>query len=97
MLKLLLKIIFGIIQIPLTIVYFVLNIIGGILAGTGWIVGVIVFIITGICWLFGQFNAWYQPLIGIMIAGVVAFIPAMVTDLGGSAILKIKEILHSVV
>jgi len=97
MLKLLLKIIFGIIQIPLTIVYFVLNIIGGILAGAGWIVGVIVFIITGICWLFGQFNAWYQPLIGIMIAGVVAFIPAMVTDLGGSAILKIKEILHSVV
>lgn len=95
MFKLLLKIIFGIIQIPLTIVYFALNIIGGILAGAGWIVGVIVFIITGICWLFGQFEVWYQPVIGIVIACLITFMPAVITELGGTAILKIKGLFHA--
>lgn len=53
--------------------------------------------ITAICWLFGQFDAWYQPLIGIVIAGIIAFAPVVITGFGGSAILKIKGLLHSVV
>jgi len=96
-LKLVMKLIIAIIQIPLTLIYFILNLIGSVLAGAGWIIGILVFVITAVCWLFGQFNAWYQPLIGIMIAGAVAFVPAMITDVGGSAILKIKGLLHSVV
>jgi len=96
-LKLMMKLIIAIIQIPLTLLYFVLNLIGSVLAGTGWIVGILVFIITAVCWLFGQFNVWYQPLIGIMIAGAVAFIPAMLTDFGGSAVLKIKGMLQTLV
>ena len=96
-LKLMMKMIIVIIQIPLTFLYFVLNLVGSVLAGTGWIIGIIVFMITAICWLFGQFNAWYQPLIGIAIAGFVAFAPVMITDYGGSAILKIKSLLHSIV
>ena len=97
MFRLLLKIIVGIIQVPLTILYFVLNLIGGVLSGAGWIFGVIVFMITGICWLFGQFDVWYQPMIGIGIAGIIAFMPAVITEFGGSLILKIKGLLHSVV
>ena len=96
-LKLVMKLIIAIIQIPLTLLYFSLNLVGSVLAGTGWIIGILVFMIIAVCWLFGQFNAWYQPLIGIMIAGVVAFVPAKVTDLGGTAILKLKGLLHSVV
>lgn len=96
-LKFTMKLIIAMIQIPLTLLYFILNLVGSVLAGTGWIIGILVFIITAVCWLFGQFNAWYQPLIGIMIAGAVAFVPVMITDIGGSAILKIKGILHSVV
>lgn len=96
-LKLMMKLIIAIIQIPLTLLYFVLNLIGSVLTGTGWVIGIIVFIITTACWLFGQFNAWYQPLIGIMIAGAVAFIPAILTDFGGTAILKIKGMLHALV
>lgn len=95
-LKLLMKLIIAIIQIPLTLLYFVLNLIGSVLAGAGWIIGILVFIITAVCWLFGQFNAWYQPLIGIIIAGAVAFVPAIVTDVSGSLILKIKSILQLV-
>lgn len=97
MFRLLLKIIVGIIQIPLTILYFVLSFIGGVLAGSGWIIGTIILVITGICWLFGQFSFWYQPVIGIMVAGGVAFLPTFVTDIGGSIILKVKGALQSVV
>lgn len=95
-LKLLMKLIIAIIQIPLTLLYFVLILIGSVLAGAGWIIGILVFIITAVCWLFGQFNVWYQPLIGIIIAGAVAFVPAIVTDVSGSLILKIKSILQLV-
>lgn len=66
-------------------------------AGAGWIVGIIVFVITAVCWLFGQFNAWYQPVIGIMIAVGICFLPIVLTDFGSSAILKIKGLLHSVI
>ena len=54
------------------------------------------FIITGVCWLFGQFNVWYQPLIGIGIAGGLAFIPVFVTYTGGDMILKLKELINMV-
>lgn len=96
-LKFMLKLIIALIQIPLTLLYFVLNLLGSILTGAGWIVGILVFIITAVCWLFGQFNVWYQPVIGIVIAGAVAFMPAMLTDVGGTAILKIKGMLHALV
>jgi len=95
-LKILLKIIIAMVQIPLTLLYFVLNLIGGAFSCIGWIAGIVVFIITGICWLFGQFDAWYQPLFGVAIAGVLAFGPMFVTDVGGSAVLKIKGLLHMI-
>lgn len=90
MFRLLLKIIVGIIQIPLTILYFVLNLIGGVLSGAGWIFGVIVFMITGICWLFGQFDIWYQPLIGIAVSLVLCFFPSFITEVCSIMVLIIK-------
>jgi len=96
MFRLLLRIMIGIIQIPLTILYFVISLIGGILSGAGWIAGVIVFMITGICWLFGQFDVWYQPLVGIGIACILAFGPVFATDVGSSLVLKIKGLLHTI-
>ena len=72
---------------------FVLSFIGGVLAGAGWIIGVVVFVITGICWLFGQFDYWYQPIIGIVISITCAFVPGIITDVGGTSILKLKGIL----
>jgi len=95
--KMILKLIIAVAQIPLTLLYFVLNFIGSILAGAGWIVGIIVFVITAVCWLFGQFNAWYQPVIGIMIAVGICFLPIVLTDFGSSVILKIKGLLHSAI
>lgn len=71
-------------------------VVGGVLSGAGWIAGIVVFMITGICWLFGQFDAWYQPMIGIGISGAVAFMPTLITDFSGSVILKIKGLLHTV-
>lgn len=56
----------------------------------GWIIGVIIFAVIVICWLSGQFETWYQPLIGIAMAGVTVFAPAVITDWIGSAILKLK-------
>ena len=97
MIKFLMKVIIGIIQVPLTLLYIVFNFIGGVLAGAGWIAGIIVFIITAICWLFGQFNVWYQPVIGIIIAAGICFFPIVLTDFGSSTILKIKGLLNSVI
>jgi len=96
-LKFMMKLIIALIQIPLTLLYFVLNLIGGIITGAGWIIGILIFMITAVCWIFGQFDVWFQPIIGIVIAGTVAFMPALITDFGGSIILKFKKLLQTMI
>lgn len=91
MFKLLLKIAIGIIQVPLTLLYFVLNIIGSVFTGVGWILGVIVLIATGVCWMFGQFNNIYQPVINICIAVGLIYIPQIVNNLFGDVLIRIKK------
>lgn len=44
-LKILLKLIVFIVQIPLTIAYFVIGIVGSLLKGAGWLTGIILFAI----------------------------------------------------
>ena len=94
--RILLKLMIGIVQIPLTVIYFIFSFLGGALSGIGYICGVIIFIATLIFWIFGVLDAWWHVLVGMGIAAGVAFGPVMINELGGEAILKLKGLLASI-
>ena len=89
--KLLIRVIVGIIQIPLTIIYFALSLVGSIASGLGWLFGVIVFGAAICFWLFGEFDSNMQMISTFGIAVALAFLPGWLTNVLGEGILHISR------
>ena len=79
-----------IIQIPLTILYFILSFCGGLIAGLGWLFGVFVFGTTIILWIFGEFDTWYQIAVALAISTAIVALPGWITDFLGEGIMFLK-------
>ena len=90
-LKILLKLIVFIIQIPLTIAYFVIGIIGSLLKGAGWITGILLFSFALLLLVFREFDSTKQMLTVIGIAMGLVIIPEPVTIFLTEGILTIKD------
>ncbi len=94
--KFFLKLLIWIIQIPLTIIYFALSFCGGLIAGIGWLFGVIVFGVTVILLVFGQFDNWVQIAVAFGVATAIVILPGWLTDFIGEGILFLKDILAEI-
>ncbi len=90
--KLPLRLIIRIIQIPLTVIYFVLSFFGSVISGIGWLFGVIVYGATICFWIFGELNG-YQIAVALAIATAIALLPGWLTDFIGEGILFLKRAL----
>lgn len=91
--KTILRIFIKMIQIPLTIIYFIFSFLGGIISGAGWLFGTVVFGVTIILWIFGQFSTWYQVVTALGISAAIVILPGFITDWGGEGILFLKRAL----
>jgi hypothetical protein len=92
-LKVLLRILIWIIQIPLTVIYFVFGLIGSISTGLGWWLGGIIYTITIILCVFRQFNSTKEIIIAFAVATALSFLPRFITEFVCDKILKVKEFL----
>lgn len=79
-----------VIQIPLTIIYFILSVCGGLISGLGWLFGVFVFGITIVLWVFGEFDTWYQIAVALAISTAIVALPGWITDFLGEGIMFLK-------
>ncbi len=93
--KLIIKILVGIIQIPLTILYFVLSLVGSIASGLGWLFGVIVFGAAIVLCFFGEFSSTREILSVFGIAAALFVIPNFLVNLMGEGILFLKDKISS--
>lgn len=91
--KMLLKGFISIIQIPLTIIYFIFTFLGGVISGAGWLFGTAVFGVTIILWIFGQFDTWYQIAVALGISAAIVWAPGFITEYVGEGILFLKRAL----
>ena len=91
--KMLIKLIVGIVQIPLTIIYFLFSFCGSLLSGAGWIFGVAIFGLTIILWVFGQFDSWIQIVVALGISTCLVVLPGFITDFVGEGVLFLKRAL----
>ena len=96
-LKLFLRFIIFIVGIPITILYFALAFFGSIITGLGYIAGVFIFGLTLVFWAGGQFDVWYQVLVGFGLAFGIIFAPMWITESGGEALLTLKGHLDNLV
>ena len=93
--KLMLRMIVGIMQIPLTIIYFVLSLVGSIASGLGWLFGVIIFGAAVVMCFFGEFESTREMLSVFGIAAALFVIPNFLVNLMGEGILFLKDKLSS--
>ena len=93
--KLIIKILVGIIQIPLTILYFVLSLVGSVASGLGWLFGVIVFGAAVVLCFFGEFSSTKEMFSVFGIAAALFIIPNFLVNLIGDGILFLKDKLSS--
>ena len=93
--KLIIKILVGILQIPLTIVYFVLSLVGSIASGLGWFFGLIIFGVALVLCFFGEFDSTREMLSVFGIAAALFIIPNFMVNLIGDGILFLKDALSS--
>ncbi|MCR4697579.1 MAG: hypothetical protein K5654_09745, partial [Lachnospiraceae bacterium] len=91
--KLIIKILVGILQIPLTIVYFVLSLVGSIASGLGWFFGLIIFGVALVLCFFGEFDSTREMLSVFGIAAALFIIPNFLVNLIGDGILFLKDAL----
>ncbi len=89
--KMPLKLIIWLIQIPLTVIYFILSFFGGVISGIGWLFGVLVFGATICFWLFGEFDSWIQIAVAFGISVAIMLLPGWLTDFIGEGILFLKK------
>lgn len=92
--KALLKAFIFVIQIPLTVVYFAFSFLGGLISGAGWIFGTVVFGVTIILWIFGQFDTWYQIAVALAISAALVWAPGFITEFVGEGIMFLKRALN---
>lgn len=93
--RLIIRLIVGIVQIPLTIIYFALSLVGSIASGLGWLFGVIVFGAAVVLCLFGEFGSTREMLSVFGIAAALFIIPNFLVNLMGEGILFLKDKLSS--
>ena len=91
--RLIIRLIVGIVQIPLTIIYFGLSLVGSIASGLGWLFGVIIFGTAVVLCFFGEFDSPIQMTSTFVIAVAVAFLPGWLTNVIGEWILSLKDVL----
>ena len=91
--KLPLRLFIRLIQIPLTVIYFVLSFFGSVISGIGWLFGVIVYGATICFWIFGELNG-VQIAVAFAIATAIAVLPGFLTDFIGEGILFLKKALE---
>ncbi|MCR5474683.1 MAG: hypothetical protein K6F28_05705 [Lachnospiraceae bacterium] len=91
--KLPLKIIIKIIQILLTVIYFILSFFGSVISGIGWLFGVLVFGATICFWVFGEFDTWYQVATALGLSIAIVILPGWLTEFVGEGILFLKKAL----
>ena len=89
--KLLLKLIVFIIQIPLTIAYFVIGILGSLLKGAGWLTGILLFGFALLLFVFREFDSTKQMMVMLGVAAGLVIIPEPVTMFLTEGILVIKD------
>lgn len=90
--KLPLRLFIRLIQIPLTVIYFVLSFFGSMISGIGWLFGVLVFGATICFWIFGELTG-IQIVVALGIATAIAILPGWLTDFIGEGILFLKKTL----
>ena len=88
--KMLLRGVIAVIQIPLTIIYFIFSFLGSIISGMGWLFGTAVFGVTIVLWVFGEFDTWYQVATALAISTAIVWAPGFIIDFVGEGILFLK-------
>lgn len=91
-----LKALIKIIQVPLTIIYFILSFFGSVISGIGWLFGVLVFGATICFWVFGEFDTWYQVAVALGLSVAIVILPGWLTEFVGEGILFLKKALISI-
>ena len=91
--KLILKAFIAIIQIPLTVIYFILAFFGSVISGLGWLFGVLVFGAAICFWIFGEFDSNVQLIVTFGIATALVILPGWITNFLGEGILLLKRVL----
>ena len=81
------------IQIPLTIIYFILSFFGSVISGLGWLFGVMIFGATICFWAFGEFDSWYQVATAFLLSTAIVILPGWLTEFIGEGILFLKRAL----
>lgn len=92
--KTIIKLIVFIIQIPLTIGYFVIGAVGSIMTGAGYLVGIILFGFALLLFAFGQFDSAKQMAVVIGVASGLVIAPEWITTFLTEGILTIKGFLR---
>lgn len=93
--KLIIKILVGIIQIPLTILFFVLSLVGSVASGLGWLFGIIIFGVAVILCFFGEFSSTKEMISVFGIAAALFIVPNFLVNMIGDGILFLKDKLSS--
>ena len=93
--KLMIRVIVGIVQIPLTIIYFALALVGSIASGLGWLFGVIVFGAAVVLCLFGEFASIREMISVFGIAAALFVVPNFLVNMIGEGILFLKDKMSS--
>ena len=88
--KTILRAFIWLIQIPLTIIYFVFSFLGSVISRMGWLFGTAVFGVTIILWIFGQFDTWYQIATALGISAAIVWAPGFIVDFVGEGIMFLK-------
>lgn len=91
--KLILKAFIAIIQIPLTVIYFIFAFFGSVISGLGWLFGVLVFGAAICFWIFGEFDSNVQLIATFGIATALVIIPGWITNFLSEGILLLKRVL----
>ena len=93
--RLIIRLIVGIVQIPLTIIYFALSLVGSIASGLGWLFGVIIFGTAVVLCFFGEFSSTREILSVFGIAAALFIVPNFLVNLMGEGLLFLKDKLSS--
>ena len=93
--KLMIKILIGILQIPLTMIYFALSLVGSIASGLGWLFGIIIFGVAVILCFFGEFSSTKEMISVFGIATALFIVPNFLVNMIGDGILFLKDKLSS--
>ncbi len=91
--KIMLRLIVMVIQIPLTIIYFIIGAVGSLLSGAGWLIGIILFGFALLLFIFGEFDSSRQMAVMVGVAGCLVILPEWITTLLTEGILGIKGFL----